>query len=83
MAVDHKRIRELLGEREEESDTSLRGNSMRRAEKAELPRTMTPFEWEQWYAENGMPEEHKRAQDDAVKATRWSRVKRIFRPGWG
>ncbi len=79
MAVHHKRIRELLDEREEASDTSLRGNSIRRAVKGELPRTMTPFEWEQWYAENGMPQEHKRAQDDAVTATRWSRVKRIFR----
>jgi hypothetical protein len=79
MAVDHKRIREILGEREEESDTSLRGNSMRRAVNGNLPRTMTPFEWEQWYAENGMPKEHRAAQDGAIKAKRWARVKRIFR----
>ena len=83
MTVDYKRIRQLLVEREELSDTSLRGHSIRRAVKGELPCTMTPFERERWYAGNGMPQVHKRAQDDAVKATRWSRVKRIFRPGWG
>ncbi len=66
-----------------EQDSSLQASALRRAGSETPPRTLTPYEWEQWYAENGMPQAHKRAQDDAVKAKRWSRVKRIFRLGRG
>ena len=46
-------------ESSKEIDNSLRGKSMRRAMKKTVPNTLTPYEWEQWYAENGVPEEHK------------------------
>ncbi len=83
MAVNHKRIKEMLGEREEQSDNSLRGSALRRALNETVPRTMTPFEWEQWYRENGVPEEHRQVQGRATETTRWARVKRIFRLGKG
>ena len=84
MAVDHRRIRDIVGEGEETSDTSLRGNSLRRALNGKLPRTMTPFEWEQWYSEKGIPEEHKRVYEDTHKVTGWAWVKHFFRirRGW-
>lgn len=68
-------IRELLEEREEPSDTSLRAQSLRRAKANEPPRTMTPFEWEQWYAEHGVPEGHRRRQREPRRP--WWR--RLFR----
>jgi hypothetical protein len=48
----------LLGNKEERSDNSLRGKSMQRALKSDLPKTLTAFEWEQWYAEHGVPQSH-------------------------
>ena len=53
------RIREILGEQEPEKDHSLRAQAMKRAAGGRVPRTMTPWEWEQWYASHGMPEEHR------------------------
>ncbi|MEH6584016.1 MAG: hypothetical protein V7754_18930 [Halioglobus sp.] len=79
VAVDQKRIREIIGEREEQSDTTLRGNSLRRAVNGKVPRTMTAFEWEQWYAEYGMPDELKIKHDTAPKPTWWARVKYFLR----
>ncbi len=58
MAVNHKRIKELLGERDATADTSLRNKAMKRALGAETPRTLTPHEWEQWYAQHGIPDSH-------------------------
>ena len=58
MAVNHKRIKELLGESEASADTSLRSNALKRAMGVKTPRTLTPYEWEQWYAQHGIPESH-------------------------
>jgi len=66
-------IRELLEEREEPSDTSLRAQSLRRAKANEPPRTMTPFEWEQWYAEQGVPEGHREARRGPRRSL-WQRL---------
>jgi hypothetical protein len=41
------------------SDTSLRANALRRALGDAIPKTLTPYEWEEWYAEHGVPEGHK------------------------
>ncbi|AQA18219.1 hypothetical protein BST95_08215 [Halioglobus japonicus] len=40
------------------ADNSLRGKSLQRALGKEIPKTLTPYEWEQWYEENGVPEAH-------------------------
>jgi hypothetical protein len=53
-------IRELLGEKEAEKDNSLRGKALERASEEQLPKTLTPWEWQQWYAEHGQPAEHRR-----------------------
>jgi hypothetical protein len=67
-------IRELLDEREEPSDTSLRAQSLRRARSEEPPRTMTPFEWEQWYAEHGIPAKHRRPPAPTKRRPWWRRL---------
>jgi len=58
MAVDHKKIRHLLGEKEESTDHGLGAKSLRRALSGDVPKTLTPYEWEQWYADHGVPEGH-------------------------
>ena len=55
----------------EEHDNSLRGSAMRRATSGQLPKTLTPWEWEQWYKEHGYPAEFKNS--------RFARVKRFFK----
>ncbi|MDH4041625.1 MAG: hypothetical protein OEW92_11550 [Gammaproteobacteria bacterium] len=62
MAIDHDRIAQLLGEEEARSDTSLRAKSLRRATTDSVPRTLTPYEWEQWYAQHGIPASHTNKQ---------------------
>ncbi|MEH6637236.1 MAG: DUF3429 domain-containing protein [Halioglobus sp.] len=58
MAVNHEKIRRLLGEKEAATDNSLRAKSLGRALTGEVPKTLTPYEWQQWYAERGVPDSH-------------------------
>ena len=58
MAVKHDHIRRLLKESEATTDHSLHAKSLKRARNMTVPTTLTPFEWEQWYAEHGIPESH-------------------------
>mgnify|MGYP001825035392 CR=1 FL=1 len=53
-----KRIRQILNQAEEAKDTSLRGHALKRATENDVPRTLTAWEWEQWYIDNGKPEAH-------------------------
>ena len=62
MAVNHEKIRRLLGEEESSTDNSLRAKSLGRALAGDVPRTLTPYEWEQWYAEQGVPDSHRSPQ---------------------
>jgi hypothetical protein len=71
MAVDHDKIARILGEEGATADTSLRAKSLQRASGASIPHTLTPFEWEQWYAEHGVPDSHRK--DRACNATSWWR----------
>lgn len=76
MAVDHDRIRKILAEKDEQSDTSLRGHSLRRALQQQVPKTLTPHEWEQWYAEHGVPDSHRSGDVTAPKKRWWRFWKR-------
>ena len=58
MSSQKAKLDALLANKEERSDNSLRGKSMQRALKSDVPKTLTAFEWEQWYAEHGVPESH-------------------------
>ena len=63
MAVDHERIKRLLGEKEAVSDNSLRAKTLQRALGKTPPRTLTPYEWQQWYADHGVPDSHTPGRD--------------------
>ena len=58
MAVDHEKIRRILGDKEEATDHGLGAKSLDRALSGDVPKTLTPYEWEQWYADNGVPDSH-------------------------
>lgn len=47
---------------------------MRRALQQKVPRTLTPYEWQLWYAENGVPQEHLRAENWVTR--QWRKAKR-------
>lgn len=70
-------IRQILNEEVALTDTSLRAQAMRRARKDDVPRTMTPFEWEQWQAENGVPETLRRPRGGDDNDKSW--LARLFR----
>jgi hypothetical protein len=74
MAVDHERIKRLLGEQDESSaDTSLRAKTLERALEDKIPTTLTPYEWQEWYAEHGVPKSHLPAHSDKPSRTSWWR----------
>jgi hypothetical protein len=54
-----------------EADNSLRGKALAQARGKQPPRTLTPHEWEQWYAENGVPDSHR--QSEPVPQVSWWR----------
>ncbi len=57
---NQQRIREILQDKEQEQDNSLRGKALERAAGQQVPKTLTPWEWQQWYEEHGQPAEHLR-----------------------
>lgn len=56
---------------EKSVDISLRGQAMRRAMQTELPKTLTPFEWEQWYAKHGVPDAHRKVRTAQNRKPWW------------
>ncbi|GAB5452799.1 MAG: hypothetical protein Hals2KO_31270 [Halioglobus sp.] len=56
-----------------EVDNSLRGAALRRATLKQVPKTLTPYEWEQWYAKNGVPAEHRKQEGWLQR--QWARLK--------
>ena len=77
MAVDHEKIQQLLDEKEAPADHSLRANALRRARADEIPKTLTAYEWEEWYAERGIPDSH-RVPQVKEKKRKWRRVFRCL-----
>lgn len=69
-----KRIRQILNQAEEEKDTTLRGHALKRATAHDVPRTLTAWEWEQWYADNGKPDTHKSAEPGTPTPSWWRRL---------
>ena len=65
-------IQDLIGDDEAPRDHSLRGQSLARATEPRVPRTLTPDEWADWYAAHGVPDAHRRPQQqDAGKRASW------------
>ena len=59
MTTDYRRTAAQLDQADKQTDTSLRGKSLARALGDKVPTTLTPHEWEQWYAEHGVPASHR------------------------
>ncbi len=55
-------IDRILDEDQGEGDHSLRKKALDRATGDKVPTTLTPWEWQEWYAKHGIPESHKPAQ---------------------
>jgi hypothetical protein len=55
-------INEALDVTGERGDSSLQAQSLRRAMKQSPPKTLTAWEWEEWYARHGVPETHRRGE---------------------
>ena len=68
MAVNHRSIRKILAQQDARADNSLRAKSLDRALGSRLPITLTPYEWEQWYAEHGVPESHVRKETNSKRS---------------
>lgn len=62
---------------DEQIDNSLRGSAMRRALRKKVPRTLTPYEWEAWYEEHGVPQEHDGLE--SWLTLQWRKVKKWLR----
>jgi hypothetical protein len=59
---------------EHEPEVSLRDQSLRHTQEDYVPRTLTPFEWEEYYRDHGVPEGHRRQPENRDRATplrRW------------
>lgn len=61
----------------ERRDNSLRGKSLERALHSDLPRTLTPYEWQEWYERHGVPPDHRQAVAPAPSSF-WQRIKRLL-----
>ncbi len=65
---------------EPEGDTSLREQAFEHTDPDYIPKTLTPHEWEQWYAEHGVPESHRHPpQPEPAASSLWQRVLHFFR----
>ena len=73
--------KELAGEDDgDRNDNSLRGKSLARALEKEVPKTLTPYEWQEWYAVHGVPSTHRIGKSNKVRRRRgW--FSRIFTGG--
>lgn len=64
-----QRIDHILADGDERSDTSLRGHSLQRALSQDVPKTLTPYEWQEWYKLHGVPEGHVQSTQGSKR--RW------------
>ena len=68
MAQRHQElIDDILGEEGEAGDQSLRTKAWNRAEDGETPRTLTPWEWLEWYEAHGVPEQHAKPTEPETR----------------
>lgn len=63
--MDVKEVFAPLDDEQGRADTTLRGKSLQRALQGKVPTTLTPHEWEQWYAQHGVPAEHRARTEPA------------------
>ncbi|MCR9186234.1 MAG: hypothetical protein NXH81_12620 [Halieaceae bacterium] len=63
-----------------ETSTSLQAHALEHTNPDYVPKTLTPHEWEAWYAEHGVPASHRQTPKTTPAAqSLWSRLKNLFR----
>jgi hypothetical protein len=72
-------IDDILEAKEEPIDTSLRGNALRRATSSAVPKTLTAWEWEEYYRTHGRPDTHAKASGEST-AGFWQRLRDWLAP---
>lgn len=72
--MDRKSSARREGERR---DNSLRGKSLERALQSNVPRTLTPYEWQEWYEQHGVPCDHLQPGAPDPRGF-WQRIKRLL-----
>ena len=58
--------------------TDLRGKAMLRATGDKIPRTMTPYEWLEYYESHGVPEQHQAIEEQPSVIKRILEKLKIF-----
>jgi len=78
-----RRIREIVDGPGESADTSLQRQAEQHTDESYVPRTLTPHEWEQWYAEHGVPPAHRKtgAAVPPRRESLWQRTLARWLPG--
>ena len=71
---------DAIANSEPEGKTSLQAHALDHTDPDYIPKTLTPHEWEQWYAEHGVPESHRRSRKhEPATPSLWSRVLQFLR----
>jgi hypothetical protein len=70
MTTDHNPTRRPAETPDNTSATSPEAGLLQRAMGQTLPKALTPYGWEQWYAEYGVPDSHINPQEKQV-GRRW------------
>lgn len=75
MAHRHQDLIDRINdEKQEPTDNSLQQKALERATGGKVPTTLTPWEWQEWYAEHGVPESHKPSEAEAPRRSWWQRL---------
>jgi hypothetical protein len=78
--MKQREIDRILSREQNSGDHSLRSHSMHRATTGQLPKTLTAHEWELWYAEHGIPQEHKPVVTEIKPARWWKKLANYLLP---
>jgi hypothetical protein len=73
----------LGNETEAPIDKSLTGKAFKRALNKDVPRTLTAWEWQDYYAEHGKPDSHTVTDSDTKKPDNlslWKRLQQLLMP---
>lgn len=71
---------DAIADSEPQGKTSLQAHALDHTDPDYIPKTLTPHEWEQWYAEHGVPQSHRRSRKpEPATPSLWSRILQFLR----
>jgi len=60
------------------SDHSLRGRSLRHTDNDYIPKTLTPYEWLEYYEQHGVPDTHKNYKNTKESKNKLNILQRLI-----